>query len=122
MDSSQAKLRVRALDEERRSLLDEALSPLPMTAGSLYVMPRRCGKPQCRCARGKLHVSWYLSRSVEGRPKLTYVGRVVPETVETRVHRYQRYQKTLARVRKIDAEISRLLNTLRDRHLREYRR
>lgn len=122
MDSSQAKLRVRALDEERRSLLGETLSPLPMTAGSLYVMRRRCGKPQCRCTRGKLHVSWYLSRSIEGRPKLMYVGRIVPETVETRVRRYQRYQKILARVRKIDAEISGLLNALRDRHLREYKR
>jgi len=122
MDLSQAKLRVRALDEERRSLLGEALSPLPMIAGSLYVMRRRCGKSQCRCTRGELHVSWYLSRSVKGRPKLMYVGRVVPEMVETRVRRYKRYQKLLARVRKIDAEISGLLNALRNMNLREYRR
>ena len=80
-------------------------------------MRRKCGKPGCKCARGQLHASWYLSRAQQGRTKLIYIGRIVPDRLGTRVRRYQRHQKLLAQIRKIDAEISEHLNQLRDQRL-----
>ena len=117
MHASKLRQRVHRLDEQRRIVLGQVLRPLPMIAASLYQMRRRCGNPRCKCARGHLHASWYLSRHREGRTKLTYIGRIVPDWLATRVGRYQKHQKSLARIRKIDAEISGSLNKLRDEKL-----
>jgi hypothetical protein len=90
------------------------MSPREMVKGSLYQMARYCGNPNCKCARGEKHISWYLSRQVEGQTKLTYVGRVVPAGIHEGARRYQNYQKLLAEIRKIDNEISKSLNQIRD--------
>ncbi len=120
MDASKLRQKVHRLDEQRRLLLQQVLHPLTMIAASLYEMRRRCGNPRCKCARGHLHASWYLSRHQEGRTKLTYIGRIVPDWLAKRIHRYQQHQKTLARIRKIDAEISGSLNKLRDEKLESF--
>lgn len=80
-------------------------------------MRRKCGKPGCKCARGQLHASWYLSRAEQGRTKLLYIGKIVPDRLGKRVRRYQRHQKLLAQIRKIDVEISEHLNQLRDQRV-----
>lgn len=36
----------------------------PMIDGSLVVIYRRCGNPNCRCARGEKHPGHYLTRKV----------------------------------------------------------
>ncbi len=120
LDTSKLRQKVRRLDEQRRMVLGQVLDPLAMIAGSLYEMRRRCGNSRCKCARGHLHASWYLSRHQEGRTKLTYIGRIVPDWLVTRIGRYQKQQKRLARIRKIDAEISRSLNKLRDEKLESF--
>ena len=51
---------------------------------------------------------------------MTYIGRVVPDWLTLRVGRYQRHQKVLAAIRKIDAEISGYLNELRDEKVQDY--
>ena len=102
------------LDKRRRALLDRTLRPGAMIAGSLYQMKRKCGKPGCKCARGEPHASWYLSRAEQQRTKLTYIGKLVPDRLAKPIRRYQRHQKFLAQIRKIDMEISSYLNQLRD--------
>ena len=114
MDASKLRQRVLNLDEERRKLLAQILRPLGMVSGSLYQMKRKCGHSGCKCTKGELHSSWYLSRLIEGRTKLDYIGRVVPEWLDEAVRRYQNYQNIRARVRKLDSEISECLNLLRD--------
>jgi hypothetical protein len=43
----------------------------------------RCGKENCKCARGKLHGPyWYSYVRVEGRIKSKYVGKRLPSGVE----------------------------------------
>jgi len=51
---------------------------------------------------------------------LTYIGRVVPDWLAGRVGRYQRHQKVLAAIRKIDTEISGYLNELRDEKVESF--
>lgn len=120
MDSSKLRQQIWHLDEQRRNLLRQVLRPFPMVSGSLFQMRRQCGNPRCKCARGELHASWYLSRRQEGKTKLTYIGRVVTDWLQKRVGRYQRHQKRLAAIRKIDAAISRGLNKLRDERLQSF--
>ena len=120
LDPSKLRQKIHHLDQRRRMLLEQVLRPSAMIGGSLYQMRRRCGNPRCKCARGDLHRSWYLSRRQQGRTKLTYIGRIVPDWLAKRIHRYQQHQKTLARIRKIDAEISSSLNTLRDEKIESF--
>lgn len=114
MDMSKIRQKVYQLDKERSKLLSKVLRPGKMVRGSLYQMWRGCGNPNCKCARGEKHVSWYLSQQIEWKTKLTYIGRIVPAWIEELVHRYQHHQKVLAQIRKIDTEISKSLNELRD--------
>ena len=106
--------KVRDLDRQRQTLLHHVLRPFPMVVGYLFQMRRSCGHPGCQCARGKLHVSWYLSRREEGTTRLKHIGRIIPEWLSERVKRYRDHQKALAAIRKIDREISGLLSRIRD--------
>jgi hypothetical protein len=72
----------------------------PMVQGSLYLLRRKCGKPNCRCARGELHASWVLTRSESGKKRLY----CVPEDQRGRLRRltreYRRWQLARARLAK----------------------
>lgn len=120
MDASRLRQKILLLDQKRLSLIKTLLQPLPMISGSLYQMHRSCGNPHCKCARGELHSSWYLSTRKGNKTKLIYIGKIVPEWLSIRVLRYRRYQKTLAKIRKIDSEISGTLNQLRDGKLKSF--
>ena len=114
MDASRLRQEIRRLNTERTKLLDRVMRPGKMVNGSLYRMGRSCGNPNCKCARGEKHLSWYLSRKIARKTKLTYIGRIVPAWLAESVKRYQRHQKLLARIRKADSRISDCLNQLRD--------
>lgn len=114
MDRSRLRQQIYQLNRERTKLLDRVMRPGKMVKGSLYQMGRSCGNPNCKCAKGQKHVSWYLSRAIKGKTKLTYIGRIVPPWLASSVKRYQHHQKLLARIRKADSKISDCLNQLRD--------
>ena len=50
-------------------LLEDCFGREPLLPGSLYTLRRKCGKPNCRCVRGKLHESTALSYRGQGRPR-----------------------------------------------------
>ncbi len=68
--------------------------------GTLAVRERVCGKPRCRCARGKKHVSLYLVASQGGRLRQLYVPKAWEERVRVWV---QQYQEARDRLEKISA-------------------
>lgn len=41
--------------------------------GSLVVMNRFCGKPNCRCQKGQKHKGVYLSQSQGGKTRMIYI-------------------------------------------------
>jgi hypothetical protein len=61
MDESRLRREVRRLDSERKTLLLRVLRQGRMVKGSLYRLGRSCGNPNCKCAGGGKHFSWYLS-------------------------------------------------------------
>ena len=44
-----------------------------MVRGTILQLRRRCGKPQCHCAKGDPHVTWALSYSEKGRTRMLTV-------------------------------------------------
>jgi hypothetical protein len=64
----------------------------PFLRGTLSVRSRQCGKPNCRCARGQLHVSLYVVQSHEGRPRQVYVPKEWQERIRRAVQNHQEMQ------------------------------
>ena len=68
----------------------------PMIRGSFYLLRRKCGKPNCRCARGELHPAYVLTRSEAGKDRLYPVPKEQRAEVRKRAAEYRRYQRARA--------------------------
>lgn len=65
----------------------------PMVRGSFYLLRRKCGKPNCRCATGQLHASYVLTRSEAGKDRIYPVPKAQRAEVRRRAAEYRRYQR-----------------------------
>ena len=94
--------RTRQSDAERRALsrLRQILSEPGLLRASWVEMKHKCGKNGCRCSRGKkhYHVSWYVSQSKGGKPRMKSVPAEQLEQVEHWVERYQEARELLAQI------------------------
>jgi hypothetical protein len=68
----------------------------PMVQGSFYLLRRKCGKPNCRCASGQLHASWVLSRSEQGKDRLYSIPKDQRASLRRWAGEYRRYQRARA--------------------------
>jgi hypothetical protein len=68
----------------------------PMVPGSLYLLRRKCGKPNCRCAQGQLHAAWVLTRSQEGQRRLYPVPPNQRGRLRLLTQEYRRWQRARA--------------------------
>ena len=116
MEISNNKKLLLQLNDERTTLIQSVLKlrQKDMIKGKLYQSARVCGNPNCKCAKGEKHISWYLIVNRDGRSRQDYVGAAVPFEIQERVDRFQNYKIIVQRIRSIDKEVSQLLNTLRD--------
>src|SRR5207253_11194055 len=62
-----SRLRTALLEllERLRQILAVALARTPLVKGNVYEIVRRCGNPNCRCTRGRLHSTMVLTWSVQ---------------------------------------------------------
>jgi hypothetical protein len=79
-------------------------SPSPKTSptswllrGSLIVLRRRCGKPNCRCAKGLPHATPALSWSQQGKTRILTLPPPQLPAVRAALRRYQQAQAQLER-------------------------
>ena len=68
----------------------------PMVQGSFYLLRRKCGKPNCRCAAGQLHATYVLTRSEQGKDRLYTVPKDQRARVRQWATEYRRYQRARA--------------------------
>jgi len=71
MNKPLSSLRAQLVQAQQQlpALLEACFGREPLLPGSLYPLRRKCGKLNCRCARGELHESTVLSYRGEGRPR-----------------------------------------------------
>jgi len=70
----------------------------PLIRGSFGTRARVCGAAGCRCARGKLHESKYLTASDGGRVRQVHVPAADEVRVAAGAQRYRRFQSERARL------------------------
>ena len=65
----------------------------PMLRGSIYTRRRRCGKPRCRCLRGRLHKDRVLAVRDGGRLSVRGLDPVEDAEVEAAVAAWQGFRR-----------------------------
>lgn len=97
--SSRLRQRIRQTHQQYMALLDGLVGERgPLIRGSLGTRARVCGVPTCRCARGQLHESKYLSATDAGRVRQVHVPAREEAEVAEGVSRYRRFWRTRARM------------------------
>ncbi len=98
-------------------LLQRLARSRPMVQGSFYLLKRRCGNPNCRCARGDLHEAWVITRKA-GRKGWTYP---VPPQERARLRQltleYRQYIRGRAVLSKRQAQVLALVDQLAQQRL-----
>lgn len=92
----------------------------PMVQGSLYQLRRKCGKPNCRCARGELHACWVLTRSESGKNRLYSVRADQRGLLRPLTREYRRWQLARARLIKQSGILVTLMDQLAESRLRPW--
>ena len=83
-----------------------------MVKGTVYPLRRRCGKPNCRCARGKLHETTVLSASISGRSWLRAVPAAQVEKMRKLTSRYRRFRVARADFVKLYTKMLRAIDAI----------
>ena len=81
--------------------LDVVFGRAPMVKGNVYELARKCGKPNCACARGALHRSMVLTWSHEGKSKLFSIPPERLADLQTKSEEYLRFRRARAQVTEI---------------------
>jgi len=106
------------LSRKRSKLQVRLSSPSPMIKGCLHTIYKKCGNPKCYCATGKKHGPYLaIVSEVDGKSKLTYVN---DSEVIKKANAYKKYNKDMARLRKINEKIFYWLRILRDKKTTVY--
>ena len=94
----------------------------PMVQGSFYLLRRKCGKPNCRCATGQLHAAYVLTRSEQGKDRLYMVPKEQRAQVRQWAAEYRRYQRARAVLARRHVGLLALVDQMAEQRLRVWPR
>ena len=95
-----ARLRKRKYEILRRT--DIPPNALP---GSLSLTHRRCGKPNCHCAKGKGHPLWSLTFMVDGKKRVERIPSDWIEDIRPLVEDGRQYKNAVAELFALNAQL-----------------
>lgn len=95
------RAKMTAAERRARSQLAQLLSQRGVIRGTLLVRKRKCGKANCRCARGEGHQSLFLVISENGRTRQFFVPKDWESRVRLWVEDYHRARDLLEEVSRI---------------------
>lgn len=101
--------KVKGLFGKKRQILKILRVNPRIIKGSPVSLARECGQPNCRCRKGKKHVSLYLSRSVKGKTTMTYIPHRYEDAVQEGAAEYKRILKVLDELSEVN------LNAIKER-------
>jgi hypothetical protein len=103
--TSRLRLRLRQAAEKHQQQIDDLVGePGPLVRGTFGTRARVCGVAGCKCARGELHESKYLSASQGGQMRQVHVPAGDEMEVQHGVQRYRRFRELKVELAKIAKE------------------
>lgn len=73
--------------------------------GSLVIMERYCGKPNCCCAKGHKHKAVYLSQSHKGKTRMVYIPETMKEKTIEYIRNYHKIRSILNKISEINIKL-----------------
>jgi len=113
LDELESKLAELEAEEDKLGRALQELAPYP----NLRREYRKCGKPNCHCARGQLHGPyWYAYYKQGGKTKAIYFGKNPPELPEDAISKaeYRKFAKAARELRRRREAIWKALATALD--------
>jgi len=94
--------------KERKSWILNSLPPMEdILRGSLIKRSIKCGKPNCHCATGDGHMSFYLSSYYHGNTHMDYVPKSWEARIRKSMEDYGVTQDLLSELTEINLELFR---------------
>ena len=106
-EASRCRQRIMGCVGELQGLARAILGYSPLVRGSLYAYRRRCGKPGCRCARGRLHRGQALGVSQGGRSRAVALAGLDRDRLAEHVAVYRELRRTRATMVRTFAQLLR---------------
>jgi hypothetical protein len=98
--SQAARIRQRKYELMRQFQIPDDLLP-----GSLSMQHLRCGKPNCRCAKGEGHAVWSLTFMVDSKKHVQHIPKHLVDEVRKRVAAGREYQDAVREVLASNAQL-----------------
>lgn len=99
------KISLAKLQRKLKKLVASFPDVTPVVKGSLVILKRTCGKPNCKCRTGKKHESLYLSRNIKGKTNMTYIPKQFEERIRKGSEEYKKILKILNEISEHNIEI-----------------
>ena len=109
---SSLRSQLKQAQQQLPGLLQECFARDSLLPGSLYTLRRKCGKPNCRCARGELHESTVLSYRGQGRPQNISPSLEQIESLRTMTDDYRRVRQARAKLVRWQRQLLALVDAL----------
>src|SRR5437016_14559999 len=87
------------------ALLRRLQLPPDALPGSLALTHSRCGKPNCRCAQGEGHPSWWLTFMVGGKKRVERIPEEWVEQIRPLVEQGREFKDAIAEVFAANAQL-----------------
>ncbi len=109
---SRIRKRIAHLVRQRQAVERVLLGRPELFKGSVIEVQRTCGKAGCKCAKGRKHICYQLSASIEGRTRTRNVPRKDLTRVRHLTENYRRFRRARAAWVRINEQIIELINQL----------
>lgn len=93
------------LIEKRQKAAKEIPKIENILRGSIVVVERYCGKPNCRCVKGFKHRSLYLSQSNNGESRLVYIPKRSEKQTRQFIRNYQLLKGIMEKISRVNMEL-----------------
>src|SRR5207247_9189127 len=103
-DSLNRRTKLSAAERNFRSRIAQLSSGQWFLRGTLSQRSGTCGKANCRCARGELHISLYLVQSRAGKFRQIGVPNAWQQRVRQAVNAYSLMQKLSEEVSDVESK------------------
>lgn len=113
--------KIHLLDKERRQYIFKLLHGKQMVQGIPYKIFKKCGNKNCKCNKGELHGPYpALSVCKNGKQRIVMIRKEDIMKILPEAKRYKRYQQVVAKIRKINKEIDKILEEVKHKSTRSY--
>lgn len=104
--------KIKALEQQRQTLIQKLLDIQPMIRGSFGTAHRKCGKPNCWCVDGAGHPVMRITWTEDARARTKAIPVEDADWAEAMTSNYKRFRKNRQALRALERKINAALDEL----------